>query len=126
MAKGELEEQARLYQRDEVLGTSVPRALVTYRSLVEKHPRGAAAETALWRLGLLYERIKRFDLAAQAFADLGERYDNTQYDAWFQAGELYRERLNRKDLARAAYARVPPASGRFGEARERLIALEGR
>jgi TolA-binding protein len=126
MAKGELEEQARLYQRDEVLEASVPRALVTYRSLVEKHPRGAAAETALWRLGLLYERIKRFDLAAQAFADLGEKYENTRYDAWFQAGELYRARLDRKDLARAAYARVPPASGRFREAREHLVALEGR
>lgn len=126
MAKGELEEQARLYQRDAVLETSVPRALVTYRNLVEKHPRGAAAETALWRLGLLYERIKRFDLAAQAFADLGEQYDDTRYDAWFQAGELYRERLNRKDLARAAYARVPPTSGRFREARKRLVALKGR
>jgi serine/threonine protein kinase/tetratricopeptide (TPR) repeat protein len=120
MMRGELEERADLYQRDDVLATSVPAALVTYRDVVAKYGTASDTETALWKLGQLYAAAKRYELAADAFAVLAERYPATKFDAWFAAGELYDKRLNRDDTARAAYMRVPPASPRFREAQKRM------
>ena len=57
-----------------VLGKAVPASLVTYRALTELRTGGREREHALWRLGQAYERVERFDLAAQAYRDLGEDY----------------------------------------------------
>ena len=43
----------------------------------------------------------RFDLAAQAYRDLGEGYANTHYDAWASAARIYDRQLNDPVLARA-------------------------
>jgi hypothetical protein len=97
---------------------------VSYRRVIDEYPGSPSAETALWRSGLLYEKLERFDLAAQTFSSLGEQYPNTRYDAWFHAAEVYRRRLNRNDLARAAYLRVAPTSARHADARDRLADLD--
>lgn len=121
--KAALEEQKGGYQRDPRLGGSAPAALVTYRTLAESYPTAPPAEEALWKVGEMYEGLKKYDLAAQAFSDLGSRFPATRHDAWYRAGSLYDKRL--KDAARAkeAYARVPAGSGKYKEAQERLKRL---
>jgi TolA-binding protein len=120
MARGEIEERQKAYQRDDVLGTSVPSALVTYRNVTTEYRTNAARETALWKLGEIYQGIKRFDLAADTFTELAEGYPATQYDAWFAAAELADKRLKNPARARAGYARVPATSPHFLDARKRL------
>jgi TolA-binding protein/predicted Ser/Thr protein kinase len=120
MARAEIEERERLYQRDDELATSVPSALVSYRQLVAQYAGSPATETALWKLGRAYVDAKRYELAAKTFADLAVRFPGTQYDAWFAAGELYDKRLNDPASARDAYGRVPPSSPRFRDAQKRL------
>jgi serine/threonine protein kinase len=120
MSRAELEERERFYQRDDELATSVPASLVTYRQVVTHYSSAAVAETALWKLGRAYVDIKRYDLAAKTFADLAIRYPDTQFDAWFAAGELYDKRLNDEANARGAYSRVPSSSPRFRDAQKRL------
>ncbi|HEY2906220.1 MAG TPA: protein kinase [Vicinamibacterales bacterium] len=120
LMRGDLEARQRLFQRDEVLETSVPTALITYRELVERYPGTTAAEAALWKLGAIYVDVKRYRLAAQAFSDLATMYPATEHDAWFAAAELYEKRLNDNASAQAAYQRVPPSSPRFQDAQKRL------
>jgi serine/threonine protein kinase len=120
MAQGEIEERQKAYQRDDVLGTSVPSALVTYRRVAADYPTNAARETALWKLGEIYQAIKRFDLAADTFTELAEGYPATQYDAWFAAAELADKRLKDPARAKAGYARVPATSPHFQDALKRL------
>ena len=118
--RGDLEARQRLFQRDDVLETSVPTALITYRQLVGRYPGTTAAEAALWKLGTIYVDMKRYRLAAQAFSDLATMYPTTEHDAWFAAAELYDKRLNDNTSAQAAYRRVPPSSPRFQDAQKRL------
>jgi serine/threonine protein kinase len=120
MAQGEIEERQKAYQRDDVLGTSVPSALVTYRRVAAEYRTDAARETALWKLGEIYQGIKRFDLAADTFTELAEGYPATHYDAWFAAAELADKHLKDPARARAGYGRVPSTSPRFQDARKRL------
>jgi TolA-binding protein len=120
MMRGELEERQQRYQRDEVLATSVPSALVTYREVAMQYGTTPAAETALWKLGQLYAGAKLYRLAADAFAALAERYPGTEFDAWYAAADVYDKRLRDVASARAAYMRVPPSSPHFREAQKRL------
>ncbi len=120
LMRGDLEARQRLFQRDDVLATSVPTALITYRQLVAQYSGTTAAEAALWKLGTMYEEIKRYSLAAAAFADLAVMYPATEHDAWFAAAELYDRRLNDAASAQAAYERVPPSSPHFQDAQKRL------
>ena len=118
--RGELEEHDHLYQRDEVLATVVPAALVTYRQVVTRYGMTPVTESALWKLGQLYAGTKRYQLAADAFRNLAERYPETRFDAWFAAAEVYDKQLHDKANARTAYANVPPASPNFRAAQGRL------
>ena len=52
---------------DSQLNTSVPAQLVTYRTLVEQYAGAAGEEVAYGKLGEMYEDLRRYDLAAQAF-----------------------------------------------------------
>jgi serine/threonine protein kinase/tetratricopeptide (TPR) repeat protein len=124
MARAELETRHDLYGRDDVLGASVPAAVVTYREVMQQYHSAPAAALATWRLAEAYMSLKRFDLAAatyEALADDDERRD----EACFAAGELYEKRL--KDPARAtiAYGRVRSRSVRYAEAQKRLQKLRG-
>ena len=120
MTKGGIEERMDLHQRDAFLAASVPSALVTYRQLAEGYPASAERETALWKLSQLYQRIKRYDLAAAALEALGESYPSSRHDGWFAAAEIYDKRLKQPLNARSAYARVPTSSPKFEEAQKRL------
>jgi TolA-binding protein len=120
MAKGEIEDRLRAYQRDDELATSVPSSLVTYRTIVTRYREADVAEQALWKLGQAYVSVKRYELAAQAFTDLASRYPSTQYDAWFAAAEQFDKRLHDPSRAQAAYERVPSSSPEFKTAQKRL------
>jgi serine/threonine protein kinase/outer membrane protein assembly factor BamD (BamD/ComL family) len=120
MMRGELEQRQQLYQRDDVLGASVPSALITYRQVAADYQMTSAAETALWKLGHLYVGAKRYQLAAAAFALLAEQHPGTQFDAWYAAADVYDKRLHDAPAARAAYMRVPASSPHFREAQKRL------
>lgn len=118
LLRGELETRKQAYQYDAALGKAVPASLVTYRALVELGRHGREQEHALWRLGQVYERIERYDLAADAFRTLAEAYPETRYDAWAAAAKIYDRRLNDPVLARAAYQRVPATSPAFKDAQK--------
>jgi TolA-binding protein len=121
MARGELEDRGQLYQLDEVLGKSVPSALVTYRQVATRYGSSPSAPLALWKLGHELAGIKRYDLAAEAFRDLATWFPGTEFDAGFMAGDLYDKRLDDHAGAQAAYARVPRSSPRYQEAQKRLL-----
>jgi TolA-binding protein len=125
MARAELETRHDLYERDDVLGRSVPAALMTYREVTQRYPSVPAAALATWRLAEGYVSLKRFDLAAAAFETLADDEDRRD-EAWFAAGELYEKRL--KDPARAtmAYGHVRSTSSRYAEAQKRLEKMEPR
>jgi TolA-binding protein len=120
IARAELEERDRLHERDNVLATSVPTSLVTYRQVAEQYPASPERATALGKLGQLYEGVKRYDRAAETFTELAKQYPRSEYDAWFKAAEIYDRRLKDPDRARADYQRVPPTSPHFSEAQKRL------
>lgn len=122
-AKAALEERLKLKERDPVLLVTVPSALVSYRTLVEHAPTDPTAEVAFWKLGEAYDTLKRYDLAAQAFANLGSNFPNTSYDAWFRAGELYEKRINDRAAAQRAYTQVPQRSQNYKEAQKRAAKL---
>jgi outer membrane protein assembly factor BamD (BamD/ComL family)/tRNA A-37 threonylcarbamoyl transferase component Bud32 len=118
LLRGELEMRKQAYQYDAALGKAVPASLVTYRTLVALGRHGRDQEHALWRLGQMYERIERYDLAADAYRTLAEAYPETGYDAWASAARIYDRRLNDPVLARGAYQRVPPTSPAFKDAQK--------
>jgi TolA-binding protein/tRNA A-37 threonylcarbamoyl transferase component Bud32 len=118
LLRGELETRKQAYQYDALLGKAVPASLVTYRTLVDLGRHGREQEHALWRLGQMYERIERYDLAADAYRTLAEAYPETRYDAWASAARIYDRRLNDPVLARAAYQRVPSTSPAFKDAQK--------
>jgi len=118
-----MEDRMRLQEFDPVTGQKVPASLVSRRVFVAGAPTSPLAAGALWSLAERYQDIKRWDLAAQAYADLGSRFPNTAYESWFSAGELYEKRLNNPDAARAAYEKVAPGSPRYKDAQKRLQRL---
>ena len=61
-----------------------------------------------------------YELAASTFADLGTRFPETRYDAWFSAAELFEKTAEGRGRARDAYAKVPPASPRYEAAQKKL------
>ena len=121
--KAAIEERLKLRERDSVLVATVPASLPTYRTLVESYPSHAAAQPAFVKLADMYDDLKRYDLAARAFADLGTNFPNNRFDAWFKAGELYERRVNDRAAALRAYQRVPQDSDNFREAQKRVTRL---
>jgi serine/threonine protein kinase len=118
-AKINLEDRGRLREFDAVAGVQVPASLLTRRLLAERAPKHPSSEAALWWLGEAYDDLHLYQLAAEAFSQLGARFPNTRYDAWFKAGELYERRLNNKAEARAAYLKVPSVSRHYKDAQNR-------
>ena len=92
-ARAEIEREQRATVRDAALGATVPAALATYRDLTGRFPAEPVAEKAWWELGQMYEDLKRWDLAAKAYEELGLHFSKTRFEAWFQAGEIYERRL---------------------------------
>jgi len=118
--KGALEERARTRIVDAQVGTSVPVALVPYRTLVENYPSAPEAEAALDRLAEFYDDLKRYELAAQSLDALVQQFPNSTRDAAWRAGELYERRLKDSAKAQAAYAAVPARSPHYSDAQKKL------
>ena len=117
--KATLEDRAKLRVVDPQLNTSVPAALVSYRTLVERYPSAETTEASLAKLADMYEDLKRFDLAARSLDDLGERFPTGSHDAAWRAAELYDKKIKDMNSARSAYARVPTTSSHYKEAQKR-------
>jgi TolA-binding protein len=120
LMRGDIEATQKAYQRDAILGGSVPTAAVTYREIVERYASSDAAAPALNKLARIYTDTKRFEMAATTFQELATRDADDRYDAWFAAGEIYEKRLKDNARAKAAYSHVPPSSPRYAEARKRI------
>jgi TolA-binding protein len=120
LMRGDIEARQGAYQRDELLGGSIPTAAITYREIVERYASTEAADAALAKLARLYADTKRFEMAVETFEKLAERDEANHYDAWFQAANLLEKQVKDKIRARAAYARVAPSSPHYTEAQRRL------
>ena len=121
MVKGEIEEREKIRERDGVLKASVPSALITYRQVATNYSSSDAAEKALWKLGALYETIKRFDLAATTYAGIAERYVTARDEAWFKAARIYDRQLKDRARAHAAYAQVRSTSRHYNDAQKKVL-----
>lgn len=119
-AKAEIEREQRATVRDAALGATVPAALTTYRDLTARFAGEPVAEKAWWELGQMYEDLKRWDLAAKAYEELGRNFPKTRFDSWFQAAEIYERRLKDAAKAKSTYALVPTTSPRYKEAQKKL------
>ena len=80
LARAEVEERMRGRVPDEAVGTAVPIALPTYRTIAERYP--LQSEMALWRMSEMFEDLDRYPLQARALIDLATRFPMTTYDAY--------------------------------------------
>ncbi|MEO8195682.1 MAG: protein kinase [Thermoanaerobaculia bacterium] len=119
-AKAEIEREQRLTVRDTELGATVPAALATYRDLTGRFPAEPVTEKAWWEIGQMYEDLKRWDLAAKAYEELGLHFPKTRFDAWFQAAEIYDRRLKDAAKAKSTFSMVPTTSPRYKEAQKKI------
>jgi TolA-binding protein len=119
VAKAALEERAKTRVIDPQLAASVPAALVSYRTIVERYPDSEGAEASFDRLARGYEDLKRYELAAQTLESLAARFPNNGRDAGWRAAELYEKKLKDTARARAAYSLVPSTSGHYRDAQKR-------
>jgi hypothetical protein len=118
--KMSIEDRMKLKETDAELKGLAPASLLTLRSVARAGGTAPVAEFALWRLAQEYRDRRLYDLAATTFADLGTRFPDTRYDAWFSAAELFEKQLKDAARAREAYAKVPAASPRYEAAQKKL------
>ena len=122
-AQAQIEDDLKLTITDPVLDVRVPAFVVPCRTLVERYPATAEAEWAFWQLGETYADVKKFELAAQSFAELGRRFPGTELEAWWRAGQIYDRRLDKEAEAIEAYRQVPESSSHYGDAQKRITRL---
>ena len=115
-----LEERTRLRVVDPELQTSVPAALVSYRTLVKSYPNADGNEQALVELAGMYDDLKRYELAADTLRELARRFPDNSRDAAWRAGELYEKRVKDQEKARQAYMMVPATSSKYRDAQKKL------
>jgi serine/threonine protein kinase len=118
--KMSIEDRMKLKEPDAELNGVAPSSLLTLRKTARGAGNAPVAEFALWRLAGEYRERRLYELAATTFADLGTRFPETRYDAWFSAGELFEKQLKDASRAREAYAKVPPGSLRYEAAQKKL------
>ena len=120
LRRATLEDRARARVVDSVLGVTVPASLVSYRQVVESYPDAAGVEPALARLGEMYEDLRRYDLAGQAWLDLARKFPANTRDAAWRAGELFEKRLKDPQRMREAYSLVTTGSSHYRDAQKKL------
>ena len=121
--KAYLEEELKMTAQDSVLSRRVPAALLSLRTLVDRFPKDPAAEGAAWNLAELYRDLDLHAKAAQTYVRLGESFPSTTRDAWWEAGELFEEKVKDAAAAIAAYQQVPASSRNYAKAQRRLKKL---
>ncbi len=120
LRRAALEDRARARVADSVLGVTVPASLVSYRQLVESYPDAGSIEPALARLGEMYEDLRRYDLAGQAWLDLARKFPANMRDAAWRAGELFEKRVKDPQRMRDAYSLVNTRSSHYRDAQKKL------
>jgi TolA-binding protein len=120
MRRAALEDRARLRVVDATLGTTVPASLLSYRQIVGSYPGAPSAEPSLARLAEIYEDLRRYDLAGQAWLDLARQFPGNSRDAAWQAGELFEKRVKDPQRASESYALVPERSSHYRDAQKKL------
>ena len=115
-----LEQRAKLRVTDNELQTSVPAALVSYRTLVRTYPSAEGNDVALEEMADMYDDLHRYDLAADTLQEMAARFPNNTRDAAWRAGELYEKRVKDVEKARKAYTMVPMTSSRYRDAQKKL------
>ncbi len=105
---------------DPVLKVEVPAIMVTLRLLTEQFPTHPQSIVAYNRLATMYADMNKWAEAAQVLEALGANHQGNPMEVWFRLGELYERRLNDSAKAKAAYAKVPNDSPRYGDAQRRL------
>ena len=115
-----LEQRAKLRVTDNELQTSVPAALISYRTLVRTYPSADGNEVALEEMADMYDDLHRYDLAADTLQEMAARFPNNTRDAAWRAGELYEKRVKDVEKARKAYTMVPMTSSRYRDAQKKL------
>jgi TolA-binding protein len=118
--KAALESRAKLRTIDDELHTSVPAALVTYRTLVRAYPTAPPAEAAYETLAEQYKDIKQYLLAAQTLDEMARRFPQNKRDAAWRAAELYEDKVKDDSKAKAGYALVPQTSSHYADAQKKL------
>ena len=106
MMKARIEEEQRLHERDAVLATSVPSALITYRRLIAEYPDAAGNEIALQRMAEMYEDAKRFELAATSLVELATRYPASYSDCVVPRRGAVPPAVERRDRPRETRTRA--------------------
>jgi serine/threonine protein kinase/outer membrane protein assembly factor BamD (BamD/ComL family) len=120
MRRAAIEERLKQRVVDSQSGTSVPAALVSYRTLVDDYPAAEGQELALEKLSTMYEDLKRYDLQAKSLETLATRVPLSDKDAAWRAGETYEKKLKDLNKARELYAQVPNTSPHFRDAQKKL------
>ena len=122
--KAAIERDNKIRETDSSLGTRVPAALTTYRTLVDRYPRNDSSGKAFWTLGDMYKDLKLYELAADAYTRLGENFPGTHLEAWWKVGQISEKRLKDKTRAKEAYQRVPEGSRRYKDAQQKAARMD--
>jgi tRNA A-37 threonylcarbamoyl transferase component Bud32/outer membrane protein assembly factor BamD (BamD/ComL family) len=109
-----------LREMDPVLKVEVPAVMVTLRTITEQFPTHPQSVVAFNRLATMYADMNKWAEAAQVLEAMGANHQGNPMELWFRLGEIYERRLNDPARARAAYAKVPNDSPRYGDAQRRL------
>lgn len=103
---------------------NIYKALLTYRTLTQRHPDDPVSEEAYSKLADLYSDLHRYEQAAECYWNQGTHFPKNAYDAWWNAGETYEKKVKDKEKARQAYLRVPSTSRHYDDAQKRAAKLE--
>ena len=121
LARADVEDKMRERVMDNIVGTYVPVAFVTYRTVAERYP--AYSEDALWKMSETLEDLNRYPLQAQALTDLVTRFPETKHEAAWKLGEVREKRVKNKGGAVEAYAQVPASSSKYRDAHKKVQEL---
>lgn len=107
-----------------------PEALVMFKELIDKDQTKSIKDVTHLRLGKIYESQGQYDLALQNYQQVIDNYKEGIYvdEALFFSAEIYNEKLNDPEKAKALYEKVifeHQDSIYFVEARKQFRLLRG-
>lgn len=107
-----------------------PEALAMFKELIDKDQTKSIKDVTHLRLGKIYESQGQYDLALQNYQQIIDKYKEGIYvdEALFFSAEIYNEKLNDPEKAKALYEKVifeHQDSIYFVEARKQFRLLRG-